>query len=291
MRAILTLAVAALALATSASSQTTREPTTVDAAYAAALEVSATPLQLAADQADWAREHTRMATDGGDAAWDAELRVERLNAYAQRDRLMRYAVVEHQDVSRPRCAATGIDGCHAYMGGFIASRDDILHWQLQSGHTEDDGIRNGIVFFGDARAARVGPVKPVAWSFDAARFDPPVLLNGDETGALIVVPGIHSGTGGGVADVMFRWRPGEDAEMTQIDTWSWRDDLAARLPEGLSIGRGVRIDYHEMFAVAPLSTPSDGGCCSTGGTALIDLEVRGDRLTVSDVRVQRAGEG
>ena len=136
----------------------------------------------------------------------------------------------------------------------------------------------------------MGPTAPIAWSFDAARFDAPVLLSGPELGgaAYIAVPGVHAGSGSGNADVLFRWDFPDSRRLTQIDTWSWRDGLAERLPPGLDILQGIRFDWPNMMAFTPLWQDGDGHCCGTGGTAILSFEIVGERLVLSDVSVRDA---
>jgi len=136
----------------------------------------------------------------------------------------------------------------------------------------------------------MGPMAPVAWSFDAARFDPPILLTGSEFdgAAYVVVPGARAGSGSGNADILFRWEPPHSYYLTQIDTWSWRDDLAGRLPPGLEILQGLRFDWPEMLAFTPLWQDGDGACCGTGGTAILSFQIEGARLSLVDVTVRDA---
>ncbi|MDP2765605.1 MAG: hypothetical protein Q8O54_12305, partial [Brevundimonas sp.] len=216
--------------------------------------------------------------------------IEDLTARAERDERLGAMVFRAPPVLGRDCVATGLQGCSSVMGGYLALRDGRLLWQLQEGFTEEGGISGGIVFFGDAGGARSGSTAPIAWSFDGARFDAPVLLSdpGFDGAAYIAVPGVRAGSGSGNADVLFRWDFPDSRRLTQIDTWSWRDSLAERLPPGLEILQGIRFDWTNMMAVTPLWQDGDGHCCGTAGTAILSFEIAGDRLVLSDVSVRDA---
>ncbi|MGV8929259.1 MAG: hypothetical protein ACOH1E_05875 [Brevundimonas sp.] len=244
------------------------------------------PLSLARDQADWRESHANLP-DGFDPAEDVQSRIDDLLAQAERDTRLGQMIFRRPPVLGRECVATGLEGCSSPMGGYLAVAGGELQWQLQGGYTEENGLSGGIVFIGDAGAAGLGPVKPIAWSFDAARFEAPVLLpGGNPDGAVyIAVPGVHAGSGSGNADVLFRWDAPDSRRLTQIDTWSWRDSLEDKLPEGLEIWHGVRFDWSNMVAFTPLWQAGDGNCCGTGGTATLSFEIEGDRLVVSHVSV------
>lgn len=287
MRTLAVLALTALTLA--GAGPVVSQTPTLEQALRRAREVTPLPLSLARDQAEWRIDHAELP-DGMDPAADIQSRIEDLTLQAERDARLGAMVFSEPPVLGRECVATGLKDCSSSMGGYLALRDGGLQWQLQEGFTDEDGISGGIVFLGDAGAARMGPTAPIAWSFDAARFDAPVLLTGPEFGgaAYIAVPGIHAGSGGGNADVLFRWDFPDSRRLTQIDTWSWRDSLAERLPEGLEIWQGVRFDWPNMMAVTPLWQDGDGNCCGTGGSAILSFEIEGDRLVLSNVTVRDA---
>ncbi len=287
MRALAVLALATLTLA-EAGPVVSQTPT-LDQALRRAREASPLPLTLTRDQADWRASHAELPADV-DPADDIQSRIAELVARAERDERLGAMVFREPPVLGRDCVATGLTGCSSAMGGYLALGDDRLQWQLQDGYTDEDGVSGGIVFIGDAGAARMGPTAPIAWSFDGARFDAPVLLSGPEFSgaAYIAVPGVHAGSGAGNADVLFRWDSPDSRRLTQIDTWSWRDDLAERLPEGLGIWQGVRFDWPHMTAFTPLWQDGDGNCCGTGGTAILSFAIEGDRLVLSDVSVRDA---
>ena len=283
--AVLTLVSLTLAGAGPVVSQTP----TLDQALRRAGAATPLPLTLARDQAEWRADHAGLPADV-DAAEDIRARIEDLTARAERDERLGAMVFRAPPVLGRECVATGLKGCSSPMGGYLALREGRLLWQVQDGFTEENGVSGGIVFFGDAGAARIGPTTPIAWSFDAARFDAPVLLTGPDFGgaAYIAVPGVHAGSGSGNADALFRWDFPDSRRLTQIDTWSWWDDLAERLPEGLEVWQGVRFDWNNMMAVTPLWQDGDGACCGTAGTAILSFSIEGDRLVLSNITVRDA---
>lgn len=285
MRTLAVLAMATLTLA--GAGPVVSQTPTLEQALRRARDYTPLPLSLARDQADWVESHANLP-ESFDPADDIQSRIEALTAQAERDeRLSRTVFRDGAPVLGRECVVTGLKGCSSSMGGYIALDDGGLQWQVQEGYTDENGISGGIVFIGDAHAARFGPVAPVAWSFDGARFEAPVLLSGPEFDgkAYIAVPGIHAGSGSGNADVLFRWTPHASPELVQIDTWSWRDSLDEMLPEGLEVWQGVRFNWPNMMAFTPLWQDGDGNCCGTGGTATLSFRIEGDRLVLSDARV------
>lgn len=287
MRALIVVTLASLLL-TGAGPVAGQTPT-MEQALRRAREATPLPLSLARDQADWLAGHAELPTEF-DLAEDVAARIGDLLRQTERDTHMAQTVFREPPRLGRDCAATALRGCSSPMGGYLALREASLMWQVQTGFTDEDGVSGGVVFIGDAGAARIGPTAPVAWSFDAARFEAPVLLTGPEfDGAVyIAVPGVRAGSGAGDADLLFRWDAPDTRQLTQIDTWSWRDDLEDRLPPGLEIWQGLRFDWPEMLAFTPLWQPGDGACCGTGGTAILSFEIEGDKLVLSHVTVRDA---
>ncbi len=281
------LALAALTLA--GAGPVVGQTPTMEQALRHARDSTPLPLSLAREQADWLAGHAELP-EGLDPEDNIRSRIEDLLRQAGRDARLDAMMFHEPPILGPECVATGLKGCSSPMGGYLAVDGSSLQWQLQQGFTDEDGVSGGIVFIGDAGAARIGPAAPVAWSFDAARFDAPVLLAGPEFGGAvyIAVPGVRSGSGSGAADLLFRWDVPDTRQLTQIDTWSWRDDLEARLPAGLGVWQGVRYDWPNMVAFTPLWRDGDGHCCRTGGTAILSFGIEGDRLILSDVVLRDA---
>jgi hypothetical protein len=288
MRALAVLTLVSLTLA--GAGPVVSQTPTLDQALRRARDYTPLPLSLARDQADWAESHANLP-EGFNPADEIQSRIEALTAQADRDQRLGHTIFrDGRPVLGRACVATGLKGCSSSMGGYLVLGEGDLQWQVQDGFTDENGISGGIIFIGDAGAARIGPTAPIAWSFDGARFDAPVLLTGPEFDgkAYVAVPGIRAGSGSGNADVLFRWTPHASPELAQIDTWSWRDSLDEKLPEGLEILQGVRFDWPNMMAFTPLWQDGDGNCCGTGGTAILSFDIEGDRLVLSDVSVRDA---
>jgi hypothetical protein len=251
----------------------------VEAASEAALLHSSTPLSLRRDQADYLRERGETTETEFVESLD-EARLERLVRAAEIDRKAKGASATLATLPQGCLDIGGVDGCGATEGGWLTGPNGArLFWQIQSGSTGEDGITGGVVLMVETG----GRLSPVVWAFQGSGYEAPVLFDAD--GELYVgVPGRTFGAGRGDADLIFRWTPGAAHLLTQIDSWSWRDQLARRLPGLNAFGR-VRIDYREMIASTPMFRDGDPGCCGTGGQGLIDFAIEGDRLAVADARV------
>ena len=120
----------------------------------------------------------------------------------------------------------------------------------------------------------------------AVQYDKPRIIKlADRT--LLWIPGHESGTGNLNQEELFVWR---DYEWRKGDTASWLGDLAARLPSGRTVQKGVYPDYTTMATETPLWRKGDANACPTGGRAKIILGWQADRVVVRSVRVERAGE-
>jgi len=104
---------------------------------------------------------------------------------------------------------------------------------------------------------------------------------------LLHIPGYESGTGNFNRESLYLWT-GKDWH--DVDTTSWLDDLAKRLPKGLSANKGIYPDYARMTAATPLWRKSDGNVCPEGGRAAIDLSWRGDAIAMKGFHMVKAGE-
>ncbi|MDQ3126391.1 MAG: hypothetical protein M3Q74_12415 [Pseudomonadota bacterium] len=288
MRTLAVLALATLTLA--GAGPVVSQTPTLEQALREARDYSPLPLTLAYEQAQWEIDHQRViATEGLDPQDDLDARIEDLQRQTARDRRLASTIFRDGVVLGGACVTDGLQGCASSTGGYLSIDDRRpLQWQLQSGFTAEDGVSGGIVFIGDAGAARMGPTAPVAWGFDAAWYQAPIVLSGAEFGdnVYVVVPGVHAGSGGGNADLLFRWNAHATPELSQIDTWSWREGLRERLPSGLEISQGLRFNWAVMNAFTPLSQAGDGACCGTGGAATLSFSIQGDRLVLDNITVR-----
>jgi uncharacterized protein len=83
------------------------------------------------------------------------------------------------------------------------------------------------------------------------------------------------GTGDFNASSLFRR---EGSRWIEVDSTSWEKDLAAKLPEGLAVWKGIWPDWKRMHASTGMYRAKDANCCATGGRAEIELALRGNRI-------------
>ena len=182
------------------------------------------------------------------------------------------------------CIGSTLKGCSSRAAGWLSSpAGDRLFWQLQDGFTDENGITGGFMLLS---GGETGPVRPRAWAFEGWRYEAPTLLMvGGEM--YVAVAGRMAGTGNGNADALFRWSPDAAEPLVQVDNWTWREQLAARLPAGLEVWKGVDYRYadSELWAWTKLWQPNDGNCCPSGGEAMLSFEIENDALVLSGVNV------
>ena len=278
------IAAAAVLAMGAGGAQTQPAPSEVDTALAAARAVSPVPLSLDREQADWL-EYGDQSPEGVAA------RIGELGERAARDRAAR-ALRTTPAALADGCVPIALSDCHTVSGGYVARRDGpTLYWQLQRGVTEANGVGGGFVLLQlepDGVALR-----PVAWDYAGYIYGQPEWAgDGGEGGvAHVAVPGVHGGTGAHNADVIFRLTDDAERPLHQIDNFSWRDDLDARLPQGLEVWKGVNFAYEALMADTALWRTSDANCCPTGGEAYLDFEIRDDRLALTGVQVNDALTG
>lgn len=251
----------------------------VQAAFREARATSPTPGALAQAQADWQRFRDE-DLQAGQPVEDQE-RVDWLRAITARDVAARAARPTFDDLTRT-CVPMALMGCDVNQGGFLSDGDgQVLYWQLQEGATAENGITGAIVFLvPDGERLR-----PVGWAVDAARYFTPVLIAGEDS-LYIATSGISAGSGSGNMDTIFRWIPGGERPLTEVDDWSWRETLDDKLPQGLDVWKGVTWNWDNMLAITPLWRASDANCCGTGGQAILNFEFQENRLVLSDVNVR-----
>lgn len=252
----------------------------LDAALREALAVTPTPASLRDDQANWLAERAEAGAD--DLAAVDDDRIERLRAVATRDRAVRAAGLSAVDLAHA-CLPLGLDGCRSNRGGYLRGPSgETLYWQVQEGSTEADGVSGAVVLL-----ARDGDtLRPIAWTSGGFYETPQLIETGDPAEVYVALPGYSGGTGHYNADVVFRWRPGAATELTEIDTRSWRAALAAQLPPGLEVWKGVEFRWPMLTAQTPLWAPGDANCCATGGEATLIFAIRDGVLLLSQVGVE-----
>lgn len=285
MRAWITGLAAAAALAmgaAGAAAQSVATSSDLEAAFETAREVSPVPLSLDRELAEWA--------EYGDHSPEGRARrLEDLTTRAARDRAVWDLRTTPAELARA-CVPIVLRDCHSVAGGHVTRQDGpTLYWQVQRGFTEWDGVGGGFVLL-QLEADGV-TLRPVAWDFDGFVYRQPEWAEGaggPDGDLFVAVAGTQDGTGAQNADVMFRIAEGGERALVQIDNFSWRDDLDARLPQGLEVWKGVDFAYGALMANASLWRTSDANCCPTGGEAYLDFEIRDDRLTLTGVQVNDA---
>ncbi|HWW11829.1 MAG TPA: hypothetical protein VN018_04875, partial [Brevundimonas sp.] len=174
------------------------------------------------------------------------------------------------------CVDIGLGDCTTFTGGYLNIDRERLIWQLQNGFTpQDGGVAGYVLLTGGER------LQAQTWDHGGIRYEPPQIFRVEDQ-VYVAVAGVIAGTGAYNADALYRFTPGADHPLTEIDNESWRDtDLPALLPTGLEIWKGVAFNYDSLIARAGLWRQSDGNCCPTGGEATLEFEIRGDRLVLT----------
>jgi hypothetical protein len=112
-------------------------------------------------------------------------------------------------------------------------------------------------------------------------FEEPKVIE-NEYGKILVIPERLSGTGAGTNDRFLIWMRGR---WQKIDSGSWRKDLAAKLPEGHGVWKGIHVDIKTMKFQSPLWRDGDANCCPTGGKVLVDLTLKDRRFEIREFRL------
>ncbi|TCH98195.1 hypothetical protein EJV46_13470 [Roseococcus sp. SYP-B2431] len=171
-------------------------------------------------------------------------------------------------------------GCRVLAGGVLRGEDGMeLRWQFQRGFTPETGTTGGLLVF----ERRGRELHPLTWSFEGYDWQAPRLVEHDD-GLLLAANGFRAGSGHGNADLLYR-RSGD--AWREVELESWKLALPRHLPAGLGVLKGVDYDFARMTARMSLWRDADGHCCPTGGQALADLRLDGDRLVL--VRLRRIG--
>ncbi len=247
--------------------------------FEAALAASPTPQSLRASQRQWVTE-ARNKAKGRDALLAAyRERIGELGRQAAEAQAVRQSAAAKPlgtclnlfDAQDLVCSVTG-------QGVVADAPGGPLRWQMQG---YKDGDRDAgsavVVVAAEGAAARV-----VTWNGgDGEMHDPPVLVRLPQ-GVLLDLPGMMDGTGHFSAETLFVFR---DAAWRQVDTDSWLAQMAAKLPKGKEVWKGVYPDWAKMTAQTPLWKPTDGNCCPTAGSASATLKLDGDKIELVSLKV------
>lgn len=165
------------------------------------------------------------------------------------------------------CLGTALSACRVIGTGVAMARDGgtRVHWQIQHGFTEADGVRGGVILLAEAP----GGVRLLGWSFEGHGYEAPRILTGED-GPLLHVRGMAGGSGRANGDLVYRRGP---RGWEEVETESWRAALPARLPPGLELRGPVTYDFSEMAGWARLSRTDDANCCPSGGSAMLDFRI------------------
>ncbi|MBM3585180.1 MAG: hypothetical protein FJX36_12385 [Alphaproteobacteria bacterium] len=121
-----------------------------------------------------------------------------------------------------------------------------------------------------------------------AWIEPPTIIEHAPERPLLVVSATHAGTGAIREDHVFRrngvgWAPIAALPWGENGGDGWGQDLAARLPPGHAVWKGIAIDYATLSSTTPVWRDTDPNCCPTGGVATIRFAIRNDILVITDV--------
>ena len=112
-------------------------------------------------------------------------------------------------------------------------------------------------------------------------FAPPMLVENGTEGMLLHAPGRRAGSGSGRADIILSRHP---QGWTTFSIPDLLDEAQGLMPAGFALAGGAAVDLSELIITVPVSRAGDAGCCPTGGTALIDLDMpEGNMIRVSRV--------
>ena len=106
--------------------------------------------------------------------------------------------------------------------------------------------------------------------------------NGEQL--IVHLPAHTAGTGNGNADTLYLF---DGTGWTNIGMAGWKEELAAQLPEGLALWKGVEYDYYGLSSSFPLWRDDDANCCPTGGEAYVSFSVKDNRLSIESLDVRR----
>lgn len=268
-KAVLAAALLATSPACSQTPAAAPLPTTVDGAYREALRLSPLPLDVEVEQRDWQANRSDS---------DDQYHLERLQRRIAADRRARALRVQPADLEKG-CLEIELQGCGVSGGGFLRGGDDFtLHWQVQDGFTEEDGVGGGVVVL--ERRGASGPLTPLVWTSEGSAYEAPILVFEGEGQWLLILPGVSRGTGAGDMMRMMLFR---DGVWRQVDTdWQSR---AGDLLKGREVRHRPNWNFHDgLRAITPLWNAADAQCCGEAGVALLEFEVIGDKLTLTEMK-------
>jgi hypothetical protein len=112
-------------------------------------------------------------------------------------------------------------------------------------------------------------------------YEKPEIIS-NASGTFLYLPIRVDGTGAGNISEYYLWNEKTNG-WDLIESEYWIKDLRQRLPDGLSIWKGIWPDLKTMSAKAGLYREGDANCCPSGGTAFMDLSVEEGRFRLKSV--------
>jgi uncharacterized protein len=256
--------------------------------FNAALALSLDPSSFRADEADWLQNARAYAADKGTLAAAYTDRIKALSDDLTNWQQRLPSLIETEAVAKTTCLAAlaapkdkescepaGVEPLGAVDGGpsfFAASYRYTPEAEPVLAYTR-------MVIFqqlpsGLLQAVRAPDPDP-AFIYDK----PELLRSGGRT--LLHVPVVEDGTGNFNRERLYVWR---DNTWFDVDTMSWLNDLARRLPNGIDVEQGVFPDYAKLRASTPLwRTATDGDACPSAGRANLSFGWRGDTLILKSI--------
>jgi hypothetical protein len=98
---------------------------------------------------------------------------------------------------------------------------------------------------------------------------------------LMMIPDRIAGTAAANEDIYYRWG---SSGWQRLETQSWLEDLAKRLPNGFLVWKGIVPDLERMTAGSAVWRDGDANCCPTGGWVCVGLAYRGEVLVIDTLR-------
>lgn len=251
-------------------------PAELEAAYHRALELSPTPLTVRARWSHWTGEEAPGGLPDGPIPLEL-IQKHYLEVQAARDARVATENLPDPAALQRGCVAPVVDHCVAISGGFLTVGGHLLHWQLQDEHGRASNSEGGFVVWSGET------LRPVAWASAKWGYDPPLLI---DDGAYVVFRSQRYGNSANKPDMIFRWEPGADHPLVQIDNLSWKRDLRRLLPKDTIIWENPAFIYDHGSVSVGLGRAGDP---RIDGEALVSFSIVDDQLVVELIRANPTG--
>src|SRR5262249_43648578 len=100
-------------------------------------------------------------------------------------------------------------------------------------------------------------------------------------GLLMMIPDRIAGTAAANEDIYYRWG---SRGWQRLETQSWLEDLAKRLPTGFGVWKGIVLDLERMKAGSAVWRGGGANCCPAGGRGWIEVAYPGEGLGIDTFR-------